>query len=129
VTDVGNTTATTAANTAANTTTAATTRRDDMGKDTFLTLLVTQLQHQDPLQPLDNSEFIAQLAQFTSLESLQQIQADMAALRAAVTGEDTTTASTSSTAKAATNTNAGLAPTLIDPSTVPSTYVAPGYQG
>lgn len=58
------------------------------------------MQHQDPLQPLDNSEFIAQLAQFTSLESLQQIQADMAALRAAVTGEDVTTESTSSTAKA-----------------------------
>lgn len=52
-----------------------------IGKDAFLSLLVTQLQHQDPLQPQDNSEFIAQLAQFTSLESLQQIKDDMAALR------------------------------------------------
>ena len=54
----------------------------DVGKDAFLRLLVTQLQHQDPLQPTDNSEFIAQLAQFTSLESLQQIKGELEALRA-----------------------------------------------
>ena len=54
---------------------------DALGKDAFLSLLVTQLQNQDPLDPQDNSEFLAQLAQFTSLESLQQIKDDMAALR------------------------------------------------
>jgi flagellar basal-body rod modification protein FlgD len=59
----------------------ATTKNDDLGKNAFLQLLVTQLQHQDPLDPQDNSEFLAQLAQFTSLESLQQIKEDMAALR------------------------------------------------
>ncbi len=59
----------------------ATKKNDDIGKDAFLQLLVTQLQHQDPLDPQDNSEFLAQLAQFTSLESLQQIKQDMAALR------------------------------------------------
>jgi flagellar basal-body rod modification protein FlgD len=58
-----------------------TAKKDDIGKDAFLRLLVTQLQHQDPLDPQDNSEFLAQLAQFTSLESLQQIKEDMAALR------------------------------------------------
>src|SRR5262245_31053611 len=55
--------------------------KDNLGKEAFLQLLVTQLQHQDPLDPQDNSEFLAQLAQFTSLESLQQIKEDMAALR------------------------------------------------
>lgn len=59
----------------------AATKNDDLGKNAFLQLLVTQLQHQDPLDPQDNSEFLAQLAQFTSLESLQQIKEDMAALR------------------------------------------------
>lgn len=44
-----------------------------MGKDDFLTLLITQLQNQDPLNPSDSTEFTAQLAQFSSLEQLQNI--------------------------------------------------------
>lgn len=44
-----------------------------MGKEDFLTLLVAQLQHQDPLNPADGTEFTAQLAQFSSLEELQNI--------------------------------------------------------
>ena len=56
-------------------------REDAMGRDAFLSLLVTQLQHQDPLQPQENGEFLAQLAQFSSLESLQTIKDDIAALR------------------------------------------------
>lgn len=44
-----------------------------MGKDDFLQLLVTQLNNQDPLSPMDGQEFAAQLAQFSSLEQLSQI--------------------------------------------------------
>jgi flagellar basal-body rod modification protein FlgD len=44
-----------------------------MGKDDFLTLLITQLRNQDPLNPSDSTEFTAQLAQFSSLEQLQNI--------------------------------------------------------
>jgi flagellar basal-body rod modification protein FlgD len=72
-----------AANAATSTNTSETsTKTDALGRDTFLSLLVTQLQHQDPLDPQDNSEFLAQLAQFSSLETLQEIKDDMAALRA-----------------------------------------------
>lgn len=46
---------------------------DKMGKDEFLKILVTQLQNQDPLNPMDDKEFIAQMAQFTALEQMQNV--------------------------------------------------------
>ena len=49
-----------------------------MGKDDFLSLLVAQLQNQDPLNPSDSTEFTAQLAQFSSLEQLQNINDTLA---------------------------------------------------
>lgn len=44
-----------------------------LGKDDFLRLLVTQLRNQDPLNPLDQNQFLSQTAQFTALEQLQNI--------------------------------------------------------
>ncbi len=49
-------------------------KNDGLGRDSFLKLLVTQLQHQDPTQPQADGEFLAQLAQFSSLEQLTQMQ-------------------------------------------------------
>lgn len=53
--------------------TGSTKRNDAMGQTEFLSLLVAQLQNQDPLNPLDSADFSAQLAQFSSLEQLMQI--------------------------------------------------------
>ncbi len=51
----------------------ATATNTEVNKDAFLTLLVEQLKHQDPLAPQDGAQFIAQLAQFNSLEQLISI--------------------------------------------------------
>lgn len=50
-------------------------------KNTFLQLLVAQLQHQDPLSPADSMQFVTQLAQFTSLEQSTQMSTDISAIR------------------------------------------------
>ena len=52
-----------------------------LGQQDFLNLLVTQLTNQDPLNPQKDTEFIAQMAQFSSLEQSKAMQSDMAKLR------------------------------------------------
>ena len=49
----------------------------ELGKDEFLKLLVTQMNNQNPLEPQDNGEFIAQLAQFSSLEGIDNLNETM----------------------------------------------------
>lgn len=52
-----------------------------LGKDDFLNLLVTQLQHQDPLNPMDSAEFTSQLAQFSSLEQMSNVNTNLELLQ------------------------------------------------
>lgn len=59
---------------------------DAMDKNAFLKLLVTQLQNQDPLQPADNTAFVAQLAQFSSLEGINNLNTSMENISKSVTG-------------------------------------------
>ena len=56
------------------------TGNDELGKEQFLQLLVTQLQNQDPLNPMEDQEFIAQMAQFSSLEQLMNLNTSMQGL-------------------------------------------------
>lgn len=53
---------------------------DNMDKEDFLMLLVTQFQYQDPLNPMEDQEFVAQMAQFSSLEQLMNLNTGMESL-------------------------------------------------
>jgi flagellar basal-body rod modification protein FlgD len=54
-------------------TAAATTTSNTLGKNDFLQMLVTQMKNQDPLDPMKNEDFIAQLAQFSTLEQMTNL--------------------------------------------------------
>lgn len=79
-----------------------------MGQDAFLTLLVEQLKNQDPTNPMDNSQFITQLAQFSQLEKLSSISTQVSAisqLLVAQTMASTTGGSTDSSASTSATTS------------------------
>ena len=69
------------ASTASGATYATTNTKTELGKEEFLTLLVAQLKNQDPMNPLEGTEFTAQLAQFSSLEQLFAINKNIAGMQ------------------------------------------------
>ena len=93
---IDQTTGTTGTSSTQNQTQTQVARKDQLGRDAFLNLLVTQLQHQDPMQPQANGEFIAQLAQFSSLEQLTTMSDTLEAIKLAL-GTKTTTSTTTTT--------------------------------
>jgi flagellar basal-body rod modification protein FlgD len=77
--------------TVVNQTNERTAKGDNLGKDEFLKLLVTQLQYQDPLNPMEDKDFIAQTAQFTALEQMQNLNSKTLLTQAAsFIGKDVT---------------------------------------
>jgi flagellar basal-body rod modification protein FlgD len=58
-----------------------------LGENDFLRLLVEQLKHQDPLQPQDNTAFVAQLAQFSGLEQSMQTNSNLGLIMTQLRGQ------------------------------------------
>jgi len=54
----------------------------DLGKDEFLNLMILQLRYQDPLNPVDDKQFLAQMAQFTALEQMQNLNSSFSSVKA-----------------------------------------------
>ncbi|MEM9314366.1 MAG: flagellar hook capping FlgD N-terminal domain-containing protein [Pseudomonadota bacterium] len=59
---------------------------EDLGSEDFLALMVAQLENQDPTSPMDNTDFIAQLAQFGSVSGIQELNDGFGELSASLTG-------------------------------------------
>ena len=73
---------TVAGNAAAVASSAGTGSGQSLGQNQFLQLLMTQLQNQDPMSPMDNTQFIAQMAQFSSLEQMTNLVSATQAMNA-----------------------------------------------
>jgi flagellar basal-body rod modification protein FlgD len=69
-------------------------------ESTFLTLLVTQLKNQDPLNPTDSTQFVSELAQFSSLEQLMNINQSVGSIKTTI---DPTAATGSGSSGSASN--------------------------
>lgn len=60
--------------------------KQELGKNDFLQLLVAQLTHQDPTSPMEDTQFVAQMAQFTSLEQLTNMNQSFETLNQIIGG-------------------------------------------
>src|SRR5436190_292384 len=61
-------------------------QKTELGQDDFLALMITQLKNQDPFKPLDPSEQVGQLAQFSSVSGLKEMNGQIASLTASLRG-------------------------------------------
>ncbi|WP_223432457.1 flagellar hook assembly protein FlgD [Pseudomonas sp. GL-B-26] len=99
-----------------------------LGKDAFLQLLVTQLKNQNPLEPQDNGEFVAQLAQFSSLEGITTLNDTVSGIASNYNSSQALQASSlvgrsviAPGSKAVVDTSKSMTGTVVIPASVPGT--------
>lgn len=89
----------------------------ELGKDQFMKILITQLQNQDPMQPLEDKDFIAQMATFSSLEQTMNMATELhslsqsAALASSLIGKQVEWLGT--TKNGATETKSGIVDSIV----------------
>jgi len=62
-------------------------RNDELGQSDFLTLMITQFKNQDPFKPMENGEFLGQLAQFSTVSGIESLNNSFAGLSNSISGE------------------------------------------
>lgn len=67
----------------------APTRDTSLGQADFLRLMTEQLKHQDPLKPMENTEFLGQLAQFSTVQGIQDMQGAMGSMASVMESDQT----------------------------------------
>jgi flagellar basal-body rod modification protein FlgD len=67
--------------------------RTDLGQEDFLTLMITQFQNQDPFEPMDNGQFLGQLAQFSTVSGIESLNSSFSGLSGALLDEQALQAS------------------------------------
>ncbi len=93
---IGNQTAVSGANassSASNAAQAVASATQSLGENDFLTMMMAQLKNQDPLNPMDNTQFVAQLAQFSQVQGIQNMNTTMTSLSQSMTSNQALQAS------------------------------------
>ncbi|MDH3352432.1 MAG: flagellar hook assembly protein FlgD, partial [Gammaproteobacteria bacterium] len=62
-------------------------RNDELGQEDFLTLMITQFKNQDPFKPMENGEFLGQIAQFSTVSGIDSLNSSFAGLATSIQGE------------------------------------------
>jgi len=91
---------------------------DELGQEDFLKLMIAQLENQDPTKPLENTEFLSQMAQFSTVEGIQGIQEGFGNLSGVLSANQTLQAASLVGQKVVTESNLGV---LVDGETLDAT--------
>jgi len=62
-------------------------RRSELGQEDFMTLMIAQFRNQDPMKPMENGEFLGQLAQFGTVSGIDELHGEFAGLRSSIQSE------------------------------------------